>query len=125
MAMTAPVTSTDADGKMTYAFVMERKYSMETLPVPNDKRIRIREVPKRTMAVRRYSGRWTEGKYREHEAALRSALSVQGIQVISEPILARYNSPFSLPVLRRNEVMFEVIGQDSYRAAHRAHLHGE
>ena len=123
MAMTAPVTTTTAGEQTTYTFVMERKYSMETLPVPNDERIRIREVPERTMAVRRYSGRWTEEKYQQNETALREALSAQGIQIISEPILARYNSPFSLPVLRRNEVMFEIVGQDSYRAAHVAHLH--
>ena len=44
MAMTAPVTSTAAseDDRTTYAFVMERKYTLQTLPVPNDDRIRIR-----------------------------------------------------------------------------------
>lgn len=113
MAMTAPVTTTAAGQQTTYAFVMERKYSKETLPVPNDERIRIREVPGRTLAVRKYSGRWTEEKYEQHEAALRTALSAHGIQISGQPILARYNSPFSLPILRRNEVMFEIIGQDS------------
>jgi hypothetical protein len=63
--------------------------------------------------VRKYSGRWTEEKYEQHEAALRTALSAHGIQISGQPILARYNSPFSLPILRRNEVMFEIIGQDS------------
>lgn len=125
MAMTAPVTARADAGKTTYAFVMERKYSMETLPIPRDDRIRIRKMPERTMAVRRYSGRWTEEKYQQNETVLREALSAEGIQVVSEPILARYNSPFSLPVLRRNEVMFEVIGQDKHRAAHVAHLHLE
>jgi hypothetical protein len=95
---------------------------METLPAPNDERIRIREMPKRTMAVRQYSGRWTETKYEQNESALREALAAQGIQTVGGPVLARYNSPFSLPVLRRNEVMYEIIGKDSHRAAHEAHL---
>lgn len=126
MEMTAPVTSTtsESDGKTTYAFVMERKYTMDTLPVPNDKRIRIRVMSERTMAVRRYSGRWTHDKYLQNEQVLRDALSAVGLQTISGPVLARYNSPFSLPFMRRNEVMYEVLGQDSYRAAHRAHAHG-
>lgn len=124
MSMTAPVASSPGE-QTTYSFVMERKYSMETLPAPNDERIRLREMPKRTMAVRQYSGRWTDAKYQQNVAALRAALSDQGIQIIGGPILARYNSPFSLPLLRRNEVMFEIIGQDSYRAAHKAHLHGD
>ena len=111
MAMTAPVTATAAsdDGQTTYAFVMERKYTLQTLPVPNDSRIRIRSMPERTMAVHRYSGRWTEDKYLQKEEALRSALDAHGVQTVGDPVLARYNSPFSLPFLRRNEVMIEIV----------------
>jgi hypothetical protein len=113
MAMTAPVTATAADDsdQMTFAFVMEEKYTLQTLPVPNDDRIRIREMPSRTMAVRRYSGRWTEEKYQQNETSLLSAMDALGIQALGRPTLARYNSPFSLPFMRRNEVMVEVPSQ--------------
>jgi len=122
MAMTAPVTATSAggDGQMTYAFVMESKYTMETLPTPNDGRIRIREVPERVMAVRRYSGRWTLTNYRLNEELLRVALSNEGIEIAGDPILARYNSPFSLPMFRRNEVMFEIVGSGERTSANPA-----
>ena len=115
MAMTAPVTATSADdsNQTTFAFVMERKYTLATLPVPNDDRVRIRQMPERIMAVRRYSGRWTEQNYIRHEATLRSALDSAGIAFSGEPILARYNSPFSLPFMRRNEVMIEVTLADA------------
>jgi hypothetical protein len=118
MAMTAPVTATDGDdeGQTTFAFVMERKYTLDTLPVPNDERIRIREVPERVVAVRRYSGRWTQAKYIENEEILRAALAEAGITITSDPVLARYNSPFSIPIMRRNEVMFEVADSDAQRA---------
>ena len=111
MSMTAPVTVFTAgdDGRTTYTFVMERKYSLQTLPVPNDERIRIRTLPERTMAVRRYSGRWTEKKYLQNEKLLRSALDAGGFRTVGDPVLARYNSPFSLPFTRRNEVMVEVL----------------
>ena len=109
MAMTAPVTTTGDPDRTTFAFVMEKKYTLESLPVPNDDRVRIRVMPERTMAVRRYSGRWTEDKYRQNQATLRAALEAEGIQTIGDPVLARYNSPFSLPFLRRNEVMIEVL----------------
>ena len=110
MAMTAPVTATKTDDSKltTFAFVMERKYTLATLPVPNDDRVRIRLMPARVMAVRRYSGRWTEANYGRHETTLRAALDDAGIVFSGEPILARYNSPFSLPMMRRNEVMIEV-----------------
>ncbi len=110
MSMTAPVTSTrsGSDEQTTVAFVMEQGYSIETLPVPNDQRIRIREVPERLMAVRRYSGRWTDANYQKQKGLLIEALSDATLETVGEPILARYNSPFSLPMVRRNEVMLEV-----------------
>jgi hypothetical protein len=109
MAMTAPVTAVASDeSRTTFAFVMERKYTVDTLPVPNDRRVRIRKMPDRIMAVRRYSGRWTEDRYVENLETLRAALAEAGIETVGEPILARYNSPFSLPIMRRNEVMLEV-----------------
>lgn len=115
MAMTAPVTSTTGgvDNLTTFAFVMERRYTLETLPVPNNPIIRIREMPERTMAVRRYSGRWTQARYRQNLDVLKLALSKAGIKTIGDPVLARYNSPFSLPMLRRNEVMLEIEKQET------------
>jgi hypothetical protein len=110
MQMTAPVTSTAAEvgQRTTVAFVMEGKYTIENLPTPNDERIRIRQVPLRIMAVRRYSGRWTDARYQQNREQLVNAIESADIEAVSEPILARYNSPFSLPMLRRNEVMVEI-----------------
>jgi hypothetical protein len=110
MAMTAPVTATSAAGdeRTTFAFVMEDKYTMDTLPIPDDDRIRIREVPERVMAVRRYSGRWSEAKYEKNLEELRNVLLSEEVTTTGEPVLARYNSPFSLPFMRRNEVMLKV-----------------
>jgi hypothetical protein len=115
MSMTAPVTATSTNDSdlTTFAFVMEGKYTRETLPVPNDDRVRIRLMPARVMAVRRYSGRWTESNYNRHKTTLRTALDDAGISFSGEPILARYNSPFSLPMMRRNEVMIEVSRRDA------------
>ncbi len=109
MSMTAPVTSEASEtGQYTYAFVMERKYDQETLPRPRDPRIRIREQDGRVVAVRRYSGRWTEENYRKNETRLFEALSADGRTPSGEPILARYNSPFTPWFMRRNEVIVEL-----------------
>lgn len=109
MEMTAPVTASPDDGDgYVYAFVMERKYSLETLPKPNDPRIRILQVEPRTMAVLRYSGRWTDSNDRKHTAELRDRLEADGIEIVGEPVLARYNAPFTPWFLRRNEVLFQV-----------------
>lgn len=109
MAMTVPVTASQNERNgYTYAFVMERKYSLETLPKPNDPRIRLLEVPPRTMAALRYSGRWTDSNDRKHTSELRNELIAQGIEIVGGPVLARYNGPFTPWFLRRNEVLFEV-----------------
>ena len=110
MNMTAPVTSRTGSGaaSFTYAFVMERKYSMDTLPRPNNPDIRLVQRPERIMAVHRYSGTWSEERYSEHEKMLLDALSIDRIGTVGEPVFARYNAPFTPWFLRRNEIMVEV-----------------
>lgn len=112
MSMTAPVLSSAAaattGSAFTYSFVMERKYSLETLPAPNDPRIRIVERRPGIVAVHRYSGRWTKKNYEENEAQLLDSLRTAGIDTRSAPRLARYNSPLRPPFMRRNEVQVEV-----------------
>lgn len=113
MAMTAPVLSTDAgnDGESyRYAFVMERKYTLDTVPEPRDDRILLRETQKRTMAARRYSGLWSRANYEKNQRALMEALARDGVEVIGQPYLARYNPPFTPWFLRRNEVLVEIDG---------------
>jgi len=112
IAMTAPVIQRSEGGNTSGAFVlsfaMPSGYSLESLPVPLDPRIRLRQEPARLMAARRYSGRWTEANYRENESMLLKAVGIAGLGTMGLPVYARYNSPFSLPFLRRNEVMVEV-----------------
>jgi len=60
------------------------------------------------MAVKQYSGTWSQDNYEEHETQLLKALKADDVKIIGEPMFARYNSPFSLWFLRRNEVMIEV-----------------
>jgi hypothetical protein len=116
IGMTAPVrqrprSGTEADS-FVVSFVMPSHYTLETLPEPGDARVRLRQEPARLMAVRRYSGRWTQSNYREHETALLGAVEEAGLRPIAPPVYARYNSPFSLWFLRRNEVMVEVEPKD-------------
>ena len=111
MQMTAPVVSDapqPAGETYTYAFVMEAKYSVDTLPAPVDPRIRIVEKPGRVIAARQYNGRWTEDNYRKHEAALISSLTVDGLRTQGNPYLARYDGPFKPWFMRRNEVLVEL-----------------
>jgi hypothetical protein len=109
--MTAPVIQeTDANNPQSavFSFVMPQHFTLATLPLPLDKRIELKEIPPKRVAVRVYSGGWGEEKYKANEALLLKALSDAGIKTIGQPSFARYNSPFALWFMRRNEIMIEV-----------------
>ena len=108
MNMTAPVFSNKNVNGYTYRFVMESKYTQETLPVPNNSKIRITEIKDRVMAVISFSGRWSQKNFEKHEQILVNDLKNEGIGIASEAIYARYNAPFTPWFLRRNEIMYEI-----------------
>jgi hypothetical protein len=108
IAMTVPVEQANSGDGWRVAFMLPAGYTRETAPVPTDERVRIVPVPGRLVAVLRYAGRWTEGNYLARRGELQAVLATAGINPLSEPLLARYNGPFSLPFLRRNEIQVAV-----------------
>ncbi len=119
IAMTAPVTQTaavDADGEAwTVAFIMPADWTLDTLPTPNDSRIRLREVPARTVASLRYAGRSRPNVQASKRVELQDWLAQNGYQPIGAPEVAFYNAPFVPGPLRRNEILVpvEAIAKDS------------
>lgn len=91
-----------------FAFVMPANYALENLPIPQNTEVVLQQVPARRMAARQYSGTWSQARYRDNEKILLEAIKKQGLVAVGEPIFARYNAPFSLWFLRRNEVLIEV-----------------
>jgi hypothetical protein len=108
IAMTAPVVQASGERGQTISFVMPPGRSLESLPLPNDTRVTLREVPAREIAVLRYSGTTDEAIVAEKTAALRAELARHGLVAVSEPVSARYDPPTTLPFLRRNEIWIEV-----------------
>jgi hypothetical protein len=108
MDMTAPVGSIGGPGRYTISFVMPSKYTMESLPVPNDERVSLRQIPARKVAAIRFSGFWSTANFDEHTALLQAYLGAEGIEAVSEPQLARYNMPLTPWFLRRNEILIEI-----------------
>jgi hypothetical protein len=100
--------ATNEEGTYLITFVMPSEFTLETLPKPKDDRVHLKEIPGKLVAAKTYSGSWSREKYLKHEAALMEGLKEAGYEVIGEPIFARYNSPFTLPLLRRNEVLVGV-----------------
>ena len=105
IAMTAPVSMQQNDGKWRVQFTMPSKYTMQTLPKPNNPNITITEMPAQTYGVIKFSGLAGSKKVATKTEELQSWMQTQNLTITGEPELARYNPPWTLPFLRRNEVM--------------------
>ena len=108
ISMTAPVSQQSIQGKWAVGFMMPASYTMETLPIPDDTNIKLRQVPARRLAVVRYSGFWSEEKYLLHREKLEKWIKDNRYTVTGEAVWARYNPPFTLWFMRRNEILIPV-----------------
>jgi hypothetical protein len=102
--MTAPVTQAAVAGGMRVQFVLPKGVTLATAPEPTDPRVQLREVPAGAWAVIRYSGTWSQSNYQEHLDELNAVLQASGVATQGEPVLARYNAPFTPWFMRRNEI---------------------
>ena len=109
--MTAPVSQVADGNAYLVAFSLPSTYTLATVPKPLDPTVRIRQVPAQLIACWRYSGRWTESNYRDHEVLLRERINSRELIARGDPVLARYNPPFTPWFMRRNEVWLPVAGQ--------------
>lgn len=106
--MTAPVGQEKSGDRWIVSFMMPASYSMETLPVPDDPMVTLRQVYARRMAAIRYSGFWSESNYKKNKIKLENWIQTEGLTVTGPPIWARYNAPFVPWFLRRNEILIPI-----------------
>jgi len=105
ITMTAPVIT----GKNYMAFALPSSYNKETVPIPTNPVVKIETQKDKTMAVLQFSGRTNETRVQKNIQKLITTLKNHSMQIKGEPILMRYNSPFTPGFLRRNEVAVEII----------------
>jgi effector-binding domain-containing protein len=108
ISMTAPVQQQSQNGAWKVSFVMPSKYLIDTLPKPNDETVALKEVPAKTYAVILFSGLNSNENILLHEEKLMQYVEINQITTVGSPKYAFYNPPWTLPFLRRNEIMFEI-----------------
>ena len=106
--MTTPVTQVEKNGNMSMQFYLPSKFNSQNVPNPSREDVRIINIEGGYYAVLRYSGRASDSNFLKHKEILEKELQTKNIQIISPPIRATYDSPFTLPMNRRNEAMFKV-----------------
>ena len=106
--MTKPVLTEGNDNTWIVSFIMPNEFTLETLPEPNDKNIKILSIPKEKYAVIVFSGLVRESSYLEKENLLIQFIEENKLKTSGEIKIARYNPPWTLPFFRRNELMIKV-----------------
>ena len=108
IAMTAPVDMKKDAQTLTMRFFMPAQYTLDNLPQPTDPDIKIIVIPAQTLAVRKYSGSTDEGKVASEQKQLATTLASTSWKVTDSFRSYFYNPPWTLPPLRRNEILVPV-----------------
>jgi hypothetical protein len=114
IAMTVPVgieaskDSAKGINQWVFSFVMPSEYTMATLPKPLNPLVTIRELPAQKRAAITFSGFYNDAKVLEKTKALEEWIKSKQWQAIGSPQFARYNPPWSIPFMRRNEILITV-----------------
>ena len=106
--MTTPVTQVEKNGNMSMQFYLPSKFNSENAPNPSREDVKIVNIEGGYYAVLIYSGRASDRNFIKHKEILENELKKNNISIISPPIRATYDSPFTLPMNRRNEAMFKI-----------------
>lgn len=107
--MVTPVVTTMRDGRYSMTFVMPPGRDLGSLPRPDDHRVSLRESGETRIAALRFHGRFTKENIAKHERMLLKQLVDAGLSARGSVQFAGYDSPLTLPVLRRNELWIEVV----------------
>jgi hypothetical protein len=108
IAMTVPVTQSGDAGGWTIRFIMPSGSTLDSLPTPSDAKVHLRALPPSRIAVVRFAGLAREQQVEEETAGLTTYLAAHRLRAIGPAALARYDPPWTLWFMRRNEVWIPV-----------------
>lgn len=108
LSMTAPVMQEKHGNSWVMSFVMPEGSTLASLPEPLDQTVKFREVRAKKVAVISYSGLHSESNLRSYAEKLTVWLEKRGYRSLSGPRAASYDPPWTIPFLRRNEVLIDI-----------------
>jgi hypothetical protein len=109
ISMTAPVSEETYGGKIhRISFTMPSKYTLETLPEPEDPRIKFKEVKNQKTAVLKFSGRVKKKLAYKKMDEMRKWIVNKNLNPRSNFIVAQYNNPAVPGFLKKNEILVEI-----------------
>lgn len=106
IAMTSPV-SMSLDTTMTMMFMVPKKFKKETLPNPNEAKIKFTEEPAKTVAAITFGGWADDEKIAAFKQELIAALKTENIKYSNRFYFLGYNAPYEV-FNRKNEIIVEL-----------------
>ena len=106
--MTAPVFQKKEGNRWTMFFVLPSKYNLENVPVPSDPRVVIKLIKSQKAAVVQYSGIMNDEKIKINSLKLLKWVNRKKYRMIGVPYSAGYDPPWTIPFLRRNEILVQI-----------------
>ena len=106
--MTSPVMASIRSNMRTIAFGMPKSYTLDTLPTPNDPRVKIVTIPQKKMGAIRFTWSRSSARVEAKKIELLDALKKDSLETVGEPQYAGYSAPWTAPWMTRNEVLIEV-----------------
>ena len=106
--MTAPVFMDDEGSEKLMSFVMPADFTLEGTPVPTHPDVKVHEVTDYKVAAIIFNGRLSDSNIAKHREMLEAWIAENGYEIAGPVKSAGYNAPFTLPHLRRNEVLIPI-----------------
>jgi hypothetical protein len=112
LSMTTPVIIGDGDMQ----FVLPPGKSSMNAPTPSEDDITVIDIPMEIVAAREFPGLATDGEVMRQRAKLEDSLLADGISYDNLSFrVFQYNPPYTLPWLRRNEVILRINDQSQFK----------
>ena len=108
IAMTSPVSSSSSQGGWVVRFFMPAGSTLQSLPVPEDDRVRLVPVPAESVAVLRFSGTAEPAAVAARSAELLETLQAYGFEAVGPASTWLYDPPWTIPLRRRNEIAIPI-----------------
>ncbi len=113
IAMTAPVIQkiNKDDEECTMNFIVPKKYKIEDLPNPLSDKISIIEESEKVYISITFSGNNTESNRKKYKEILLQYCKDHSIKINENPLILSYNPPWTLPFLKKNDILFEILDE--------------
>ncbi len=108
IAMTVPVINEYKEQSVSTAFVMPHQYDAESLPLPTNPHIKIEKMKGRKVASVTFNGSVNDAQFKHQQELLLAWIASKNLKPVGHTRLARYNGPFTLPLLRKNEILIDI-----------------